>query len=262
MEFNGLLKVSPEIIDRDPDQPRRIFDEVALEGLARSITEVGLLQPLLVRAKGNRFCLIAGERRLIASRMAGLDSVAVVVVDPDPALHSVLALVENIHRKDLSSLEQAKAIGGIIEKTGWTQSETGRRIGLSQPSIANKMRLLDLDERVQEMVLDGTLGERHARALIPLSPQIQREIAERSAREGLTARAVEKIAARARRGTADVDVQKKASLLQKEIMSEISEAVRRRREKGLDVRMKIRSVGSHKRRLEILVTIENEEALQ
>ncbi|HDQ92681.1 MAG TPA: ParB/RepB/Spo0J family partition protein [Synergistetes bacterium] len=259
MDFNGLLRVSPEIIDRDPDQPRRIFNESALEALARSISEVGLLQPLLVRGDGKRFCLIAGERRLIASRMAGLDSVPVVVVDPDPSLRSVLALVENIHRKDLSSLEQAMAIGGIMERTGWTQSETGRRIGLSQPSIANKMRLLELDSTVQEMVLEGTLGERHARALIPLSPQTQREIAERSVREGLTARIVEKIAARARKETSDDPVQETASLLQKEIMAEISEAVRKRREKGLDVRMKIRSVGSGKRRLEILVTVDSEE---
>jgi ParB family chromosome partitioning protein len=261
MEFNGLLRVSPEIIDSDPDQPRRIFDEADLEVLARSISEVGLLQPLLVRSEGDRFCLIAGERRLIASRMSGLDSVPVVVVDPDPALRSVLALVENIHRKDLSSLEQARAIGGIMGKTGWTQSETGRRIGLSQPSIANKMRLLDLDGIVQEMVLKGALGERHARALIPLPPQTQREIAEKSVREGLTARAVEKIAARARKGSSGDPVQEAASLLQKEIMAEISEAVRKRREKGLDVRMKIRSVGSGKRRLEILVTVESEEAL-
>lgn len=261
MDFKGLLRVKPEMIDRDPCQPRRIFDTSALEALARSISEVGLLQPLLVLKDQGRFRLLAGERRLIASMMAGLEELPVVIVEPDPAMDSVIAMVENIHRKDLTALEQARAVSGIMEETGWTQAETGRRVGLSQPSIANKMRLLDLDEKVQDLVLEGRIGERHARALIGLSSETQCELAERASREGLSARIVEKLARPLKKKTKNSRFAAGTTPLEKAILADISEAVQHKREQGLSVKMKVRSVGKRERKLEILVTIDCEEAV-
>ncbi|MDO9507819.1 MAG: ParB/RepB/Spo0J family partition protein [Thermovirgaceae bacterium] len=260
MDFKGLCRVKPGLIDKDPDQPRRIFDRGAIEELARSIAEVGILQPLLVFRHKDRFRLLAGERRLVAAMMVGLDEVPAVIVEPDPVLNSVLAMVENTHRKDLSSLEQAGAIAGIMKKTGWTQAETGRKIGLSQPSIANKMRLLDLDESVREMVLAGNIGERHARALIGLSPGSQRELAERVFHEGLSARIVEKMARSHKEGTRVRGDKIVTSSLGNAILGDISQTVQRRKQEGLNVTMKVRSTGESGKKLEILVTVLLNEA--
>lgn len=255
VNFNGVCQAETALIDRDPGQPRKIFNSEALGELARSIAEVGILQPLLVCRDRERFRLLAGERRLIAAGMAGLDEVPVVIVDPDPTLYPVIAMVENIHRRDLSSLEQAEAIAGIMKKTGWTQAETGRKIGLSQSAIANKMRLLDLDETVRGMVLGGMLGERHARALLGLSPQIQIEIAEKALSEGLSARLVERMARSAKDAT-KVPVDTAITSLQGDaILCDISQTVQRKKQEGLNVTMKVRSTGENGQKLEILVTV-------
>ena len=255
MDFKGVCGVKIALIDRDPGQPRKIFNSAAIGELASSIAEVGILQPLLVYRDEERFRLLAGERRLVAAGLAGLEEVPVVIVDPDPALYPVIALVENIHRKDLSSLEQAEAIAGIMGKTGWTQTETGRKIGLSQPSIANKMRLLDLEGSVRSMVLCGLLGERHARALLGLPPEIQKKMAEKAAGEGLSAKLVEQMA-RSVKGRAktqgDIPV---ASRQGNAILGDISQTVQRRKQEGMDVTMKVRSTGKGGTKLEILVTV-------
>ncbi|GAB6280917.1 MAG: hypothetical protein STSR0007_10440 [Thermovirga sp.] len=255
MDFKGVCRVQAALIDRDPGQPRKIFNSAALGELASSIAEVGILQPLLVCRDGERFRLLAGERRLIAAGMVGLDEIPVVIVDPDPALYPVIAMVENIHRRDLSSLEQAEAIAGIMKRTGWTQTETGRKIGLSQPSIANKMRLLDLDEYVRGMVLGGVLGERHARALLGLPPQTQRDLAEKAAREGLSARFVEQMARSAKGGAKAPGDLMVASLQGNAILGDISQTVQRRKQEGLNVTMKVRSTGEGGKKLEILVLV-------
>ena len=260
VDFKGVSQVKAGLIDRNPDQPRKIFNSVAIGELANSIAEVGILQPLLVYRDGERFRLLAGERRLIAAGIAGLDEVPVVIVDPDPALHPVIAMVENIHRRDLSSLEQAEAIAGIMEKTGWTQAEAGRKIGLSQPSIANKMRLLDLDEVVRGMVIGGVLGERHARALLGLPPRIQRDLAEKTAREGLSARLVEQMARSAKEGTKTQGDLMVASPQGNAILGDISQTVQRRKQEGLNVSMKVRSTGEGGKKLEILVLVILDEA--
>lgn len=260
VDFKGICRIQTALIDVDPDQPRKIFGSTALNELASSIAEVGILQPLLVCTDGERFRLLAGERRLIAAGMAGLEEVPVVIVDPDPVLKPVIAMVENIHRRDLSSLEQAEAIAGIMKKTGWTQTETGRKIGLSQPSIANKMRLLDLDGSVRGMVLGGVLGERHARALLGLSLRTQREMAEKAVREDLSARIVEQMARSVKRGTKTMEDIMVASSQGNAILAEISQTVQRSKKEGLNVTMKVRSQGEGGKKLEILVLVFLDEA--
>ena len=260
MEFTGFRVVDIGIIERDPGQPRKIFDSGAIADLSRSIAEVGILQPLLVFRNGDRLRLVAGERRLIAAKMAGLEEVPVVIVDPDPSLRPVISMVENIHRRDLSPLEQAEAISGIMERTGWTQAETGRKIGLSQPSIANKMRLLGLEESVRGLVLGGLLGERHARALLGLPPVSQKDIASKAAAEGLSARAVERLANSLNGRSGGAGESAAAEAQRDAILEDISRAVQRKKQEGLNVTMKVRSSGESGQKLEILVTLQLDKA--
>ncbi len=173
-----LLPVSQ--IERNADQPRRIFDETALDELAESIREHGILQPLTVRQKGERFELIAGERRLRAARMAGLNEVPCIVMDVDMESSGVIALIENIQRRDLDFVEEAEGISRLIRLFGLSQEQTARRLGKSQSAVANKLRLLRLPKDVLERLRTENLSERHARALLRLpDAQAQRQALER-----------------------------------------------------------------------------------
>ena len=194
-------EVGIDDIRPNPFQPRREMDEGALDELAASIREHGLLQPILVRhaPDAGGYELIAGERRWRASRKAGLESVPVVVreVTDDDAL--TVALVENIQREDLNPVEKARAFREMADKFGLTQDEIASRTGKDRSTVANFMRLLDLPEPVLALVSRGTVGMGHARALLGLAAEEDRiELCDRIARDGMSVREVERTVAAGR----------------------------------------------------------------
>ncbi len=179
-------------IRANPYQPRTEFDDAALAGLARSIAELGVLQPLLVRHDGDRFELIAGERRLRAAQLVGLDRVPVVLRQADDKDSLEQALVENLHREDLNALEEAAAYRQLHDDFDLTQADIAERVGRSRSAVANTMRLLGLPQEVQRLLLDGALSAGHARALLTLDdPADQVAFAGRIVAEDLTVRQTE-----------------------------------------------------------------------
>lgn len=163
-----VLHLPVQAIAPNPNQPRRTFAPAELEELADSIRELGVLQPLTVRERDGGWELVAGERRLRASVLAGLETVPCLRVDADDSRSSLLALVENVQRQDLDFWEEALALGRLIEVCGLSQAEAARKLGKSQPTVANKLRLLKLPAGVLRALRDGGCTERHARALLRL----------------------------------------------------------------------------------------------
>jgi ParB family chromosome partitioning protein len=176
-------------------QPRTVFDEDSLAELVFSIREIGLLQPVVVRSSGDgTYELIAGERRLRASREAGLTAIPAIIRDTDDDAMLRDALLENLHRADLNPLEEAAAYQQLLSDFGCTQDELARRIGRSRPQVSNTLRLLRLPPDVQRRVAAGVLSAGHARALLSLDDQPAMEaLATRIVAEGLSVRAVEEI---------------------------------------------------------------------
>ena len=170
-----LTKLSPDKILPNPSQPRKVFQEEELEGLAQSIAENGLLQPVTVRRENGSYYLIAGERRLRACKLAGLKEIPALVADCEPEDSAVLALLENLQRKDLQMFEQANAIVNLLREWQITQEEAAKRLGMSQSYLANKIRLLKLSPEEQEEILKHHLSERHARALLRVDDMTLRQ---------------------------------------------------------------------------------------
>src|SRR5215208_1908214 len=175
-----------------PMQPRTHFDEASLESLAESIRSHGIVQPLLVRRRGNGYELIAGERRWRAAKLAGLSHVPVVVKEvPDESLLEI-ALIENIQRESLNPIEEAQAYKKLIESVGLTQEALASRVGRDRSYITNYLRLLRLPEDLQQLVKDGRLSTGHARTLLALThPDLQRRVARQIIDGGLSVRATE-----------------------------------------------------------------------
>jgi len=184
-------------ISPNPRQPRRTFDEDALEELAESIRQVGLLQPVVVRAAGpGRYELIMGERRWRASQRAGLTEIGAIVKQTQDNDLLRDALIENMHRQQLDPLEEAAAYQQLLDDFGATHEELARKIGRSRPHISNTLRLLNLPPAVQKRVAAGVLSAGHARALLSLeNTEAQERLAGRIVAEGLSVRAVEEIVA-------------------------------------------------------------------
>jgi ParB family chromosome partitioning protein len=184
-----------EKIAPNPDQPRSYFDEEKLAQLAESIKENGIIQPLLVtRTKGNRYDLIAGERRLRAAKMAGRDEVPVVVMEnKSDSTNLELALIENIQRHDLNPIEEATAYARLLDEFKLTQEDVARRVGKKRTTITNVLRLLNLPDPIQKDVIMGCLTEGHARVLLRLKddPALLVEVRDRIVAEGLSVRATE-----------------------------------------------------------------------
>ena len=179
------------------DQPRRDFDPEALEMLAESIREYGLIQPITVRALDRGYYqIIAGERRWRAARQAGLREVPVRIVEADDRLATELALVENLQREDLNPMEEAAGYQKLMVDYGLTQEQTAQRVQKSRPAVANALRLLNLCEAVQKLVSAGELSAGHARALVTLKdPGTQKKAADEVIARGLSVRQTEKLAA-------------------------------------------------------------------
>lgn len=170
----------------NPQQPRHSFDEEGLAELAASIRSCGILQPLTVRRAGEGYELVAGERRLRAARIAGLWEVPCLVAQVGEEDSALLALMENLQRRDLDCWEEAQAIARLISRYGLSQEEAARRLGRAQPTVANKLRLLRLPEDVRALLRENGLTERHARALLRLQdPEVQRRAAGDIVRRGM-----------------------------------------------------------------------------
>ena len=163
----NLLKIS--LVDPKSDQPRKNFDKEALEALADSIAQNGVLQPILVREYGNgRYQIIAGERRFRASKIAGLNEIPAIILDKDDRKAAEIALIENIQREDLNPIEEAMAFKALIDEYLLTQEELSAKVGKSRSAIANSMRLLALPDEVLSLVVSGELSAGHARTLLGL----------------------------------------------------------------------------------------------
>jgi len=187
-------------IDPNPLQPRERFDEEALVSLTASISELGVLQPLLVRPAGDRFELIAGERRWRAAKRAGLQAVPCVVRTVDDTTSLEQAVVENLHRQDLNALEEAAAYQQLIEDFDLSHDDVARRVGKSRSAISNTLRLFQLPPTIQKLVADGQLAAGHARALLGTPDRaFQETLARRAVADQLSVREVEE-AVRARGG--------------------------------------------------------------
>jgi ParB family chromosome partitioning protein len=198
---SGLAEIPLDLVRPNPAQPRSRFDQGSLEELARSVAEHGVLQPLLVTEDGQGgYVLVAGERRLRAARLAGLAAVPAVIrerISEDG--HLELALVENLQRRDLTPLEEARAFESLRTRFGLSQEQIAARVGVDRSTVANALRLLKLAPELQEMVEAGELTAGHARALLALSGEQERSRwAARAARQGLSVRELERVATAAR----------------------------------------------------------------
>ncbi|MBU6215019.1 MAG: ParB/RepB/Spo0J family partition protein [Acidobacteria bacterium] len=190
----GYQMVPIERVVPNPMQPRKAFDEETLVGLADSIRELGVLQPLLVRPSGDQFELIAGERRLRAAKRANLTEVPVVVRTVEDVGSLEQALVENLHRQDLNPLEEAAAYQQLIEDFGYTQEQVAQRVGRSRASVANLLRLFQLTPAVQKLVGEQLLSAGHAKALLGHPDRAYQEaLARRAVAEGLSVRDLEQL---------------------------------------------------------------------
>ena len=185
--------VSIDEIRPNPYQPRIDFDDEALMELSQSIRENGLIHPVTVRQEKDGYEIVAGERRYRAMKIAGMIEIPVIVIDADEVQMAEMALVENIQRENLSAIEEANAYVQIMKTTGISQSQLALKLGKSQSSIANKIRLLQLDEEVQQAVTARRITERHARALLALPKQKQEQAMETIVKKGLTVAQSEKM---------------------------------------------------------------------
>lgn len=196
-EDSGDQVVMLRLSDIDPnrEQPRRRFEESALQELADSIRAVGVIQPILVRRTGDRYAIIAGERRWRASRTAGMTEIPAIIREWDEVRRLEAALVENLQRDDLNPIEEARGVGRLIEQCGLTQEAAAERLGKSRPAVANLLRLLTLPESVQNMLEDGRLSAGHGRALASLPRDMQLRLAQLAAAQGWSVRQMERICA-------------------------------------------------------------------
>lgn len=160
--------VDVALVRPNPYQPRKIFSDEALQELANSILEHGLMQPITVREIGGSYELIAGERRLKASKLAGLKTIPAVIAEVTTKDSAVLALIENLQRENLNFLEESQAYHAVMRDYNYTQQELAKTLGKSQSTVANKLRILKLSPAVQKILIEGNLTERHARALLKL----------------------------------------------------------------------------------------------
>ena len=175
MRKGSRLELAVDQIYVNPDQPRKIFEEEELEELSSSIREFGVIQPLLVtKGENGKYLLIAGERRLRASKMAGLKKVPVVIREADEKEVALISIIENVQRENLSYMEEALAYRRLTEEYGLTQAEIARKVGKKQSTISNKIRLLMLPEEDQLMLAEYGLTERHARALLKLPGEAEK----------------------------------------------------------------------------------------
>ena len=195
-ETQDAVRMLPiRLIDPNRDQPRRSFDEDALRELAASIEAVGVIQPIIVAEVGERYSIIAGERRYRASRMVGLDEIPAIVRNWDEQRRLEAALIENLQRDDLNPIEEALGVKHLMEESSLTQEKVAERLGKSRPAVANLLRLLTLEESVQQLLIEGKLSAGHARALVTVDKKRQVQLANLTVQQGWSVRQLERICA-------------------------------------------------------------------
>jgi ParB family chromosome partitioning protein len=200
-----VWQIAIEKIEPNPNQPRQIFTKEALQELANSIQEKGIIQPLLVRKKDEGFEIIAGERRWRAAQLAGLKEVPALLKESEDREVLELALIENIQRENLNAIEEAEAYDFLIKKYNLTQQELAHKVGKDRASVANILRLLHLEPNVRQMVSKGELSLGQAKVLLSVADgKMQEALAKRAHAEVLSVRALEKLVARAKEGSAPV----------------------------------------------------------
>lgn len=228
MVATNVLPLS-EIIP-NKEQPRKTFDEGALQELADSITQHGVLQPLLVRPlPEGGYQLVAGERRWRASRLAGLKEVPVVVKDLSDVETMEIAIIENLQREDLNPIEEAEGLQALIDRCGFTQDEVATSVGKSRPAIANSLRLLKLPPEVRDMTREGVISAGHARALLAFDNEAMiYEAAKQIVQQKLTVRDVERLAKMKEKSAPVVKHAKRRDAFYDEVELSLSEALGRK----------------------------------
>lgn len=250
---NGTQNISINLLDRNENQPRKNFDEKALNELADSIKTYGIVQPLVVTKRGNRYLIVAGERRFRAAKIAGFKEVPVVIKDMDDQQVREIALVENLQRENLNPIESARAIQELIQKHNLTQEKIADRIGKSRPLIANTLRLLTLCPEVIKLVENGKLSAGHARTLVSIENyEVQLKVAELIVKGNLSVRETEKYVKEILNPKADNKKHKKEQSL------EIKDFVRKMQEK---LNTKVTILGNDKKG-RVIIDYYNADELQ
>lgn len=231
----GVAELKITQIEPDPDQPRKDFDSEKLEWLAESIKIHGVIQPLIVTEQKDGFYrIIAGERRWRASKLAGLTTIPAIVREYSKQQSAEIALVENLQREDLNGIEEAKGYKTLMEEFSLTQQQVAEKVGKSRPAVANALRLLNLPESVQDMVIYGEISSGHARAISGISDsELQTDLAQKVIAEDLSVRQLEKLIAQMNvpdpeKEKDQIDVNLKAQLkeLQKELQTYLGTKVK------------------------------------
>ena len=189
----GVVDINMSLIDNNPAQPRKNFDPTALQELATSIKNYGVIQPIVVKKKGDRYLIIAGERRFRACKLAGVKTIPAVVRDYTDSQIKEIALLENIQREDLNPMETATCMQELLKDYGWTQEELSEKLGKSRPAVTNTLRLLSLCPEVQDMIRSGKLSAGHARCLVVVQDKdVQIRLANMAVTKHITVRDMEK----------------------------------------------------------------------
>ena len=221
-ETEKITQLSIGQLRTNPYQPRKVFDETALQELSESIKEHGILQPVVVRKKGNNFELVVGERRFRAAKLAKLEEVPAIIKELNDQQMMELAILENLQREDLTPIEEAEAYQKLMEALSLTQEQLAFRLGKSRPHIANHVRLLALPEKVREMISDKKLTMGHGRTLLGLrSKKLIPETAEKVVKEGLNVRQLENLVQRLNEDVPRETIEKKKDLFIEEKQSEL-----------------------------------------
>lgn len=246
------VNVSITKIEPNRDQPRKMFNEEKLQELSESIKQHGVISPLIVQDKGDHYEIIAGERRWRASRMAGLKEVPVVIRDLTDQEIEEVALIENIQREDLNPIEEAQAYKRLITKNNMTQEQLSERLAKSRTAIANTMRLLNLPEEIQQMLIDDQLSQGHARALLSIEDkEKQINIANKVINDKLSVRDVEKL-------VRDIDKPAKVKKITPEVLRILYDDLEKRMREVLSAKVNITAKDEEKGKIEIEYYSRNE----
>jgi ParB family chromosome partitioning protein len=239
-----ILDIPLAQISRNPFQPRREFKDEEIKELARSIQQYGVIQPVIVRKFGNGFQLIAGERRYRACKILGMGAIPAIMQEMDDAHAAAVSLIENLQRKELNYFEEAEAYARLINDFGMTQDEVAQRIGKSQSSVANKLRLLRLPKEVRRFIITDSITERHSRALLKLnSSEMQKEVLRMIYEKELTVKETDQVVEKLRENNLpqesnQVNKGQQVSLVIKDariFLNTIKETVNRAKQVGLDM---------------------------
>ncbi len=241
-EINKVLEIGISLIKPNPSQPRKHFYSDELTKLAKSISQEGILQPLIIRINDGEYQLVSGERRLRAAKIAGLKTVPCIIVNMTERNSALMALVENIQREDLSFFEEASAIQSLITVYGMTQEDAAIRLGLAQSTVANKLRLLKLPGDEQQVIMDMGLSERHARALLKLKSKSDRvDVLERIHKYKLNVEMTEAYISKLLEGRQKKESYKKRSPILKDVrlfVNTINKAIEVMRLSGVEANSK------------------------